>query len=285
MCDRDSAAMQTVCSDLYDSAMIMSSIDPHSESFADGQAMGVLLVTGIALVVIWVATRTWRRGPKPTGGVTAERAMALAVRRENIVRGVLLVVAVAGLLRAFTYEGEPPAADAAPVVQGSATTDPTATKAPAQLERVIAAAPRVGSYRLITGTQAAEYEQMTSGQATSGKQWFYDGPGQGPVGAVLQINAVEWDAELAATKSSQTMTHELRTFFAGAQATEVKAFEAGPWGGKLSCGFAASTAGRPIVCAWTDSGTWGRVMLTDEQSLARAAELALQFRTESESRT
>ena len=29
-----------------------------------------------------------------------------------------------------------------------------------------------------------------------GRRWFYDGPGEGPMGAVLQINAVEWDAGL-----------------------------------------------------------------------------------------
>ncbi|MFE5796645.1 hypothetical protein ACFQ8C_29270 [Streptomyces sp. NPDC056503] len=265
--------------------MIMSSVDPSSESFTDGQAVGVLLATAIALVVIWIATRTWRRGPRPTGGVTAEQATALAIRRENIVRGVLLVLAAAGLLRAFTYEGEPPAAEATPVVQEPSPQTSTTATAPSKVNRVIDAAPRVGGYRLVTGTQAAEYEQMTSGKAPSGKQWFYDGPGQGPVGAVLQINAVEWDTKLAETKHSQTTTHELRNFFAGAQATEVTAFEAGPWGGKLSCGFATSAAGRPIVCAWTDSGTWGRIMLMDEQSLSHAADIALQFRTNSEKRT
>ncbi|WP_405676495.1 hypothetical protein OG239_40890 [Streptomyces sp. NBC_00868] len=105
------------------------------------------------------------------------------------------------------------------------------------------------------------------------------------MGAVLQINAVEWDARLAEAKRSDTMTQELRNFFAGARATEVTEFEAGPWGGRLSCGFVASAAGRPIVCAWTDSGTSGQVMLADEKSLSEAAKVALQFRASSEKRT
>ncbi|MFD7964320.1 hypothetical protein ACFV5J_26315 [Streptomyces zaomyceticus] len=251
--------------------MITLSVDPTSQSFADGQALGALLVTAAAMAVIWFATRTWRRGPVPTGAVEAEQAFSAALRRRNIVVGVLLTVAAAGLARACSYEGQPPTAEAAPVAQ----------------ERVIAAAPRVGAYRLLTGEEAAEYERvMTSGRTPSGRRWFYDGPGQGPMGAILQINAVEWDAGLAEEKRSDTMTQELRNFFAGAKAAEVADFEAGPWGGQLSCGFIASNAGgRPIVCAWTDGGTSGSVVLADEKSLPEAAKVALQFRTTSEKRT
>ncbi|WP_030556694.1 hypothetical protein [Streptomyces exfoliatus] len=251
--------------------MITLSVDPTSQSFAAGQALGALLVTAAAMAVIWFATRTWRRGPVPARAVEAEQAVSTALRRRNTIVGVLLAVAAAGLVRACSYEGQPPTAEAAPVVQ----------------ERVIGAAPRVGVYRLLTGEEAAEYERvMTSGRTLSGKRWFYDGPGQGPMGAMLQINAVEWDAELAEEKRSDTMTQELRNFFAGARASDVAAFEAGPWGGQLSCGYIASNAGgRPIVCAWTDGGTSGSVVLTDERSLPGAAEVALQFRTTSEKRT
>ncbi|MFF9015071.1 hypothetical protein ACF09C_19150 [Streptomyces sp. NPDC014870] len=266
--------------------MITLSVDTTSQSFADGQSLGALLVTAATMAVIWFATRTWRRGPVPTSAVDAERAGALAVRRGNIVRGALLAVAAAGLVRAVTYEGEPPAADAAPAVQEPATQAPSVAAGPREPKRVIDAAPRVGAYRLLTGAEAAEYAELASGRrAPSGKRWFYDGPGEGPMGAVLQINAVEWDAGLAEKKRSDTTTQELRNFFVGARATEVTAFEAGPWGGQLSCGFMASNAGRPIVCAWTDSDTSGHVMLADEKSLSEAAEVALRFRTTSEKRT
>ncbi|WP_448317315.1 hypothetical protein [Streptomyces sp. CO7] len=251
--------------------MITLSVDPTSQSLAAGQALGTLLITAAAMAVIWFATRTWRRGPVPAGAVEPEpeQASSAAQRRYNIVVGVLLVVAAAGLARAYSYEGQPPA-DAAPVAQ----------------ERVIDAAPRVGAYGLLTEEDAALYEQQTSGKTLQGKHWFYDGPGQGPIGAILQINAVEWDAELAEEKRSDTMTQQLRNFFAGAKASEVTAFEAGLWGGQLSCGFIAPNAGsRPIVCAWTDDGTSGSVVLVDETRLPRAAEVALQFRTASEKRT
>ncbi|MGW5421652.1 hypothetical protein [Streptomyces sp. NPDC003943] len=248
--------------------MITLSVDTTSQSFADGQALGALLVTAVAMAVIWFATRSWRRGPVPRSALEAERVFSTALRRRNIVVGILLAVAATGVVRAFSYEGQPPAAGAVPVAQ----------------ERVIAAAPRVGAYQLLTGEEAATYEQV--GKKPRGKRWFYDGPGQGPVGAVLQINAVEWDAGLAEEKRSDTMTQELRNFFAGAGATEVTAFAAGPWGGQLSCGFVESKAGgRPVVCAWTDAGTSGSVMLGDERGLAEAAEVALQFRTASEKRT
>ncbi|MGW4161383.1 hypothetical protein [Streptomyces sp. NPDC004788] len=227
-----------------------------------------LLVTAVAMVVIWFATKSWRRGPVPRRAVEAECAVSTALRRRNIVVGVLLAVAAAGVVQASSYEGEPPTANATPVVQ----------------ERVIDAAPRVGAYQLLTGEEVTAYEQ--TGKKPHGKRWFYDGPGQGPVGAVLQINAVEWDTGLAEAKRSSTMTQELRNFFAGARATEATAFDAGPWGGQLSCGFMASNAGqRPIVCAWTDAGTSGSVLLGDEKSLAEAARVALQFRTTSEKRT
>ncbi|MFC8176880.1 hypothetical protein [Streptomyces sp. NPDC057325] len=80
----------------------------------------------------------------------------------------------------------------------------------------------------MSGAEAAEYEKLPSGQKPSGRRWFYDGPGEDPLGAVPQINAVEWDAGLAEAKRSHTMSHEMRSVFAGARATELTAFEAGP---------------------------------------------------------
>ncbi|MGW9448749.1 hypothetical protein [Streptomyces sp. NPDC055632] len=68
----------------------------------------------------------------------------------------------------------------------------------------------------------------------------------------------------------------MRNVFAGARATEVTTLEARPWGGQLSCGFVASATGRPILCAWTDSGTPAQVLPTDEESLSQADEVALQ---------
>ncbi|MFD5903020.1 hypothetical protein ACFWHG_16155 [Streptomyces microflavus] len=267
--------------------MIMSSAAPGSRSFADGQALGMLLLVAVALVAVWVGTRTWRRGPVPTGADDAEQAGAVAVRRGNIVRGVLLLIAAAGLIWVFTYpyRGDPPAVEAAPVAQEPVGQSPSATTAPAEVERVIDAASRVGEYRLHTGAEAAEYQRVVPGKPETGKRWFYDGPGEGPIGALLQISAVEWDAELAGATSPEALSDELRNFFAGARATEVTDFEAGPWGGRLGCGFVAADTGRQIVCAWADSATRGQIGLADEDSLAKAAEVTLQFRSASEKRT
>ncbi|WP_405497426.1 hypothetical protein [Streptomyces sp. NBC_00096] len=264
--------------------MITLSVDINSEAYATGQSLGVLLVTAVAMVSIWFATRAWRRGPVPAGAVEAEQASARSIRRNNLVRGALLVVAAAGLVRALSFEGEPPAAEAAPVSQSPAAKAPADAAGTPEAKRVVDAAPTVGAYRLLAGAEAAKYDEVASGKMPSGKHWFYDGPGEGPVGAILQINTVEWDTRLADEKRSNTMPQELRNFFAGARATEVTAFDAGPWGGKLSCGFLPAAA-HPIVCAWTDSGTYGSVILADEQGLPEAAEIARNFRTASEKRT
>ncbi|MGW9448748.1 hypothetical protein [Streptomyces sp. NPDC055632] len=111
-----------------------------------------------------------------------------------------------GLIRAFTYAGEPSAAEATPVIQAPAVQTPSATAEAAEVKRVIDAAPRIGGYRMLSGAEAAEYEQMASGKKPSGKRWFYDGPGESSVGAVLQINAVEWEAKPTEAKRSHTMT-------------------------------------------------------------------------------
>ncbi|MCM1974526.1 hypothetical protein [Streptomyces sp. G1] len=193
-------------------------------------------------------------------------------------------MAAAGLVWALTFEGEPPAAETAPISQAPTAQTSAGTAGPLEVKRVIVAAPQVGVYQLLAGAEAAEYDELTSERQPSGKRWFYDGPGERPVGAILQINTVEWDPRLAKNKTSDTTTQELRNFFAGCRATEVTAFGAGPWDGKSSCGFLPS-AGHPIVCAWTAFGTFGSVLLADEQGLPKAAEVARQFRTASEKRT
>ncbi|MEV4876170.1 hypothetical protein [Streptomyces cyaneofuscatus] len=273
-----------IAADLYDSGMITSSVDPASRSFANGQALGMLFVIAVAMVAIWITTQSWRRGPVPTSAIDAEQASALAIRRDNIVRGVLLVTAAAGLIWVFTYRGYAPAPEAAPVDREPVASSPSATAGAPEVTRVIDAAPRVGEYRLLTDAEAAEYERLVPAKPESGERWFYNGPGEGPVDALLQIRAVEGGAELDGAASSKAMSDDLGAFFAGARATEITAFEAGPWGGQLSCGFAQSDGGRQIVCAWVDSTTRGHLGLMDEASLSRAGEIALQFRTASEKR-
>ncbi|MEU3600250.1 hypothetical protein ABZ714_16260 [Streptomyces sp. NPDC006798] len=250
--------------------MYTLSIDTESQSYAAGQVIGVLLVTAAVMGAIWYATRSWRRGPVPVGvdgADGAERAGAVARRRRNIICGVLLIVAVGGLIRVLGIEkGEPASADAGAGIP----------------ERVIEAAPRVGAYRLLTGEEAALYEEAAP--KMSGKLWFYDGPGEEPMEAALHINTAEWDKGLAAEKRSRTMANEMLNFFAGAKATGVTAFDAGPWGGRLSCGYVVNDGARGVICAWTDRGTLGSVVLPEGKSLADAAELTLRFRTATEKR-
>lgn len=260
--------------------MYTLSLDMHSQAFAAGRIAGYLLGVAAIMGLIWFGTRSWRQGPVPVsvpvgvgvgsvGGIDEsgrDRAV-VARRRRNIVCGVLLVVAVVGVIRAFdTEQGEPASADAGAEIP----------------ERVVDAAPRVGPYRLLTGEEAAPYEEAAP--KMSGKLWFYDGPGEEPMEAALHINTAEWDEGLAAEKRSRTMGNEMLNFFAGAKATGVTAFDAGPWGGRLSCGFAVNDGQRGVICAWTDRGTLGSLILPEGKSLAEAADLTLKFRTASEKR-
>ncbi|GGS63889.1 hypothetical protein GCM10010222_00060 [Streptomyces tanashiensis] len=276
--------------------MIILAVDPSSESFAQGQAIGTLLVAVLAAALVWRLTRSWRqeapgRGPAPSspaplaeaaeadarvtdGG--ADGSWARARRRQRIVLGVVAAIVALGVTRALSFEGEPPAARSG---AGSAAVA-GAGQGEAVPDRVVEGPERVGEYRLLAGE-----DPMKGKKRPRGRQWYYDRDGDGAPDLMLGIDAVEWDPSLAAEKGRDTLDQELRNFFAGAKAQDVTPFDAGPWGGKLSCGTLAASGAQPVLCAWTDSGTFGSVLLGGGGGdLAGAAKTALAFRTAAEKR-
>ncbi|WP_306325264.1 hypothetical protein [Streptomyces venezuelae] len=276
--------------------MITLAVDPSSEAYAQGQAIGSLLVALLAAALVWRFTRSWRHeapAPAPRAAAApmslAEAAVADAAgadgatdgswararRRRTIVLGVVVLIVALGLAKALSYEGQPPAArsGAGSTVAAEAAANPGQT-APA---RVVEGPARVGAYRILTGDDPFEGKKRPSG-----KQWFYDGDGDGARDLMLGVNTVAWDPSLLAEKRNDTLDQELRNFFAGAKAEDVTAFDAGPWGGKLSCGTLVASGAR--LCAWTDAETFGSVLVGGGGDLAGAAKTALAFRTASEKR-
>ncbi|WP_369146715.1 hypothetical protein [Streptomyces sp. R44] len=274
--------------------MIILAVDTSSEAYAQGQAIGALLVALLAAALVWRFTRSWRHetpGPRAAASPLplAEAAVAdarvtdggtdgswaRARRRRTIVLGVVALIVALGVTKALSYEGQPPAARSG---AGSAEAALASAKPGETVRaRVVEGPARVGEYRILTGD-----DPLKGKKKPSGKLWYYDRNGDGAPDLMLGINAVEWDPSLLAEKQKDTLDQELRNFFAGAKAEDVTAFDAGPWGGKLSCGTLAASG--TTLCAWTDAETFGSVLAGGGGDLAGAAKTALAFRTASEKR-
>ncbi|MEV4192788.1 hypothetical protein [Streptomyces toxytricini] len=79
-------------------------------------------------------------------------------------------------------------------------------------------------------------------------------------------------------KAEKSISQEFRNFFAGAKARDVASFDAGRYGGGLSCGLAAGVDGDQAICAWSGATTFGAVRLLTESHLADAAQTTLALR-------
>ncbi|MER6840884.1 hypothetical protein [Streptomyces platensis] len=88
------------------------SMDTTSVSFALGEVLGVLLVVGGVLTLIWRLSGPWRRVSAPPRPLPAVQLAQLRTRRRNIVVGVLALIAAGGAVAAASsYHPEPRAAD------------------------------------------------------------------------------------------------------------------------------------------------------------------------------
>ncbi|MFE7512163.1 hypothetical protein ACFU8I_13230 [Streptomyces sp. NPDC057540] len=275
--------------------MITLAVDPSSEAFAQGQAIGTLLVAVMAAALVWRLTRSWRRGaphvsaaaaPLPLAEAAvadartvdggADGSWARARRRQWIALGAVAAIVAVGVTKALSYEGQPPAARSG---TGSRAVQVTAEPGETVPARAIEGPAQVGGYRILAGA-----DPLKGRKKPPGRQWFYDRDGDGAPDLMFGVDAVEWDPSLGAQKQGRTLDQELRDFFAGAKAQDVTPFDAGPWGGKLSCGFLGASAQRQTVCAWTDAQTFGSVLFAGDGDLAEAARTTLAFRTAAEKR-
>ncbi|MFI0922344.1 hypothetical protein [Streptomyces sp. NPDC021012] len=276
--------------------MITLAVDTSSEAYAQGQAVGTLLVALLAAALVWRLTRSWRHeapGPRVAAAPLplAEAALAdarvtdggtdgswaRARRRKAIALGAVAAIVALGVTRALSYEGRPPAGQSGAGSTGAAVA--AAKPGETVRARVVEGPDRVGEYRILAGA-----DPLKGKKKPRGRQWYYDRDGDGAPDLMLGIDAVEWDPSLFTQKRGETLDQELRNFFAGAKAEDVTAFDAGPWGGKLSCGNLASSGVPTVLCAWTDAETFGSVLVGGDGDLASVAKTALAFRTASEKR-
>ncbi|MFI5519712.1 hypothetical protein [Streptomyces platensis] len=266
------------------------SIDTMSVSFALGEVLGVLLVVGGVMTLIWRLSGPWRRVSVPPRPLPAVQLAQLRAKRRNIVRGVLALIALGGVaMAASSYNPEPRAADTDSARSHKKPSDPPAGTGHTPPKRTIVAPKTVEGYRLMSDQEAVSHATPAGDPPTRYKRWYYDsspdGESDGEPDGVLLIDTVEWDPGLAAEKRRESLTQELRNFFAEAKAREVTAFPAGPMGGRLSCGYMPTEHGEVTVCAWSDATTFGFLPLADVARLDDAAPIALAFRTAAERRS
>ncbi|WP_455361835.1 hypothetical protein [Streptomyces sp. SYSU K21746] len=260
--------------------MITLSLDTTSTSYAAGQSLGAFVVAGAVMALVWRMTRSWRRVDPPGSSVPGISLPALRARRQRIVWSVLAVIAAAGFVKAISvYNPEPRAA------QAGADEAVASDEVP---RRVIQPPNQLGHHQLLTGEDAAVYaavQERSNKKRGSGRQWWYYGTDTQELTAVLSINTVEQDPELAAEKKRDSFAQEFRNFFAGAKARDTAFFDAGPLPGRLGCGHVDIPTGEAAICGWTDAYTSGMVSLIDIQDLHEAARITRDFRAASDRRS
>ncbi|MEV6550962.1 hypothetical protein AB0M57_19960 [Streptomyces sp. NPDC051597] len=254
--------------------MTLLSVDQTSKSYAAGQVMGVVLVTAAVMFLVWKLSASWRGADARREGVDGRPSVPAGRRRAVVVAVIAVVAAVGTVIAAGNYH---PEARAAQTRSGATATG--AEGAPAS--RVVTAPREVAGYRLLTGDEA-ERAGAAQGTSHAGKRWYYGKGSDVSVHAVLFVNTVEWDSELGAEKRRYSITREFRNFFAGAKARDVASFDAGPLGGRLSCGFRDGLTGEIVICAWSDASTLGALTLTDVTELSEAARKTTAFREAAE---
>ncbi|MFF3327277.1 hypothetical protein [Streptomyces sp. NPDC002889] len=258
--------------------MITLSLDTTSTNYAAGQSLGAFLVAGAVMAPVWRMTHSWRRVDRPGSSVPGISLPTLRARRRRIVWSVLATVAAAGCVKAVSVHNPEPRA-------AQAGADKAADEVP---RRVIQPPNQLGHYRLLTGEDAAVYaavQERSNKKRSSGRQWWYYGTDTQELTAVLTINTVEQDPELAAEKKRDSFTQEFRNFFAGAKARDTAFFDVGPLPGRLGCGHVDTPTGEAAICGWTDAYTSGTVSLIDIQDLNEAARLTRDFRAASDRRS
>lgn len=256
--------------------MIALSVDTTSQSYAAGQVAGVLAVALIAIVALWKLTSSWRAPSTPPGGDPAATARVESKRRVLVIGVTVLIAAAAGVKATISYNPEPRASETTatgPVSEGRGS----AADAP----RTIALPDSFADFRLLTGAAAerTEAEVMAGRKLPEGaKVGYYDKGGDENLELFVVVRSAEWDPKVYDEKATESISQEFRNFFAAAKAHDVTRFDAGPYGGGLSCGLATGLDGDQSVCAWSDATTFGAVRLVRETRLPNAAQTTLTLR-------
>ncbi|MEU6863551.1 hypothetical protein ABZ924_09795 [Streptomyces sp. NPDC046876] len=254
--------------------MIVASVDTTSPEYAFGQVVGILGVALVAIVVVWRQTRDWRAPSTPPGGDPAD-TLREARKRHLIIVGASVLVFVAACAKAVvSYDYEPPASD---------TRAPAAARGGAE-----AGEPHTGAlpnsfqdFRRLTGEAAERAETEVVAGRTLPEGWrtgYYDRDGDGSFDLLVGVRSAEWDPTIRREKANKSIAQEFRNAFGGAKAHDVTGFDAGRYGGGLSCGLVAGPDGDQAMCAWSDATTFAVVRQVQETDLAAAARTTLALR-------
>ncbi|MFF5449504.1 hypothetical protein [Streptomyces sp. NPDC012888] len=258
--------------------MIHTAIDPTSHAYALGHASGTILITLAAVALLWRLTRTYRRATASQAPLPAAQLPALRQRRRVRVLVAAALITAGGTAKAV--------ADYDPASRKAGTAAEAGTGTTAEVPaRTIAAPAQVGRYRLLTGEQAAPYEAQMAGSPVKGDYWVFDADGDATPDGVLSILSVEKSPKLTAEKKRDSTAQQFRNLFAGAKASDVEWFPAGPLGGGLGCGHTDTPAPGTIVCGWIDDYTTGTFLAADATDLKEMAEVTLALRNASDQRS
>ncbi|MGP3683274.1 hypothetical protein ACTVZO_00925 [Streptomyces sp. IBSNAI002] len=253
--------------------MIASSVDTTSQSFALGQVIGLLSVALIGIALLWKLTSTWRAPSTPPGGDPAETARTESQRRLIVIGATVLIAAVAGVQATVAHNPEP---------RASETTAADPAYAAGGAPRSVTLPDGFDDFRRMTGAA----EERTAAQLLAGrkqlpggtKAGFYDRGGDENLEFVVFLRSAEWDPTMHDEKATESISQEFLNFFTGAKARDVTGFDAGPHGGRLSCGLSQGVDGDQAVCAWSDATSFAAVRFVRDADLAGAAKTTLTLR-------
>ncbi|MFD3328390.1 hypothetical protein [Streptomyces sp. NPDC058701] len=260
----------------YDAEVIVAYVDTTSQSFAIGRVTGVLSIFGVAIVLLWRLTRSWRAPSTPAGGDHAA-TLHEERRRRLIIIGLTALIAVgAGIQAVAAYNPEPRASEA---VETGPVSDSQGGQA--DTSRTVVLPDSFGEFRLMTGEAAKQTEAavLAGRKPPQGmKTGYYDKDGDENLDLLVMVRSAEWYPQIREEKATNSISQEFLNYFAGAKAHDVTRFDPGQYGGGLACGLSQGLDGDQAVCAWSDATTFGAVRIVPSTTLADAAQATLTLR-------
>jgi hypothetical protein len=245
-----------------------AAVDTHSDAYQAGQVLAPFILAAITLVILWTATRKWRQ-PQPVTIPEDLKATAKLARERTrrVVIGTVIIVAAATAM-------------AAPHMRPSGDFGSAASKGPTNL--TITPPTTLGSYRLMTGTQADRLNTQIARKLSKHYAAVFYATASKPTQPVIVVfsDTSTTDPQLEQELAQHSADYENTDLMAGARITDAKVFNPGSASGKMQCG----QNNVELLCGWTDSGTVGGLMsnLTSGLNVQQIASLTQEFRAAAE---
>ncbi|MFI1281028.1 hypothetical protein ACH4U5_09745 [Streptomyces sp. NPDC020858] len=245
---------------------IDASIDPTSP--AVGEVIGVMSAALVGIVALWLLTRSWRAQSTPPGGEPAQALRGKRKRNLFIVGVSVLIAGLASVQAAASYNPDPRASE-------------TRASDGVDTPHIVILPDAFEDFRVLTGENAQRSEtEVLAGRRLphSVRTGYYDEDADGSLDLFVLVTSADWDPKVAEDKATKSISQEFRNYFTSVKAREVTRFDAGKYGGGLSCGLAAGPDGDQALCAWSDATSFVGLRLVRETNLANAARTTLTLR-------